>query len=98
MGPDPDSTGFLAPFRTLLPVPDRQHPEPERLVEGVDYTMEGETLVFTAGYLLRRGTCCRSGCRHCPYGFDEEGGFSEEGHGEDGDDRPDPSGQGRLPF
>jgi hypothetical protein len=23
--------------------------------------------VLTAGYLARRGTCCDSGCRHCPY-------------------------------
>ena len=23
--------------------------------------------VFTAGYLAARGTCCDSGCRHCPY-------------------------------
>ena len=23
--------------------------------------------VFTAAYLLARGTCCHSGCRHCPY-------------------------------
>ncbi len=23
--------------------------------------------VFTAAHLLRRGTCCDSGCRHCPY-------------------------------
>lgn len=23
--------------------------------------------VFTAAYHLRRGMCCRSGCRHCPY-------------------------------
>lgn len=23
--------------------------------------------VFTAVYLLRRGTCCGSGCRHCPF-------------------------------
>jgi hypothetical protein len=23
--------------------------------------------VFTAAYLLERGTCCDSGCRHCPY-------------------------------
>jgi Family of unknown function (DUF5522) len=23
--------------------------------------------VFTAQYLLDRGTCCNSGCRHCPY-------------------------------
>ena len=24
--------------------------------------------VFTAAYLEARGTCCDSGCRHCPYG------------------------------
>jgi hypothetical protein len=23
--------------------------------------------VFTAPYLEARGTCCDSGCRHCPY-------------------------------
>ena len=23
--------------------------------------------VFTAGFLARRGTCCDSGCRHCPF-------------------------------
>jgi hypothetical protein len=26
-----------------------------------------EYFVFTAKYLLNRGTCCNSGCRHCPY-------------------------------
>lgn len=24
--------------------------------------------VMTQGYLERRGTCCSSRCRHCPYG------------------------------
>jgi len=24
-------------------------------------------LVFTAAFLAARGTCCESGCRHCPY-------------------------------
>jgi hypothetical protein len=23
--------------------------------------------VLSAGYLAARGTCCDSGCRHCPY-------------------------------
>lgn len=23
--------------------------------------------VWTADYLWRRGTCCDTGCRHCPY-------------------------------
>jgi hypothetical protein len=33
-----------------------------------DYYFDGQDLVFTAAYLLKRGYCCGSGCRHCPYG------------------------------
>jgi len=33
-----------------------------------DYYYEGPYLVFTAAYHLKRGSCCGSGCRHCPYG------------------------------
>jgi hypothetical protein len=44
----------------------------EALVEGVDYTMENGFMVFTAFYLLKRGYCCESGCRNCPYGFVKE--------------------------
>ena len=28
--------------------------------------------VLTASYLARRGYCCGSGCRHCPYPEDEQ--------------------------
>jgi hypothetical protein len=42
---------------------------PDKLIEGVDYTFdERGCLVFTAAYLLRRGTCCGNGCRNCPFG------------------------------
>jgi Family of unknown function (DUF5522) len=37
------------------------------LVEGVDYYIENGRWVFTAEYHLKRGYCCGSGCRHCPY-------------------------------
>ena len=44
--------------------------ESAQLVEGRDYYVDPDGLyVFTEAYLLARGTCCRSGCRHCPYGF-----------------------------
>ncbi len=33
-----------------------------------DYYFEGPNLVFTEAYHLKRGSCCGSGCRHCPYG------------------------------
>jgi hypothetical protein len=42
------------------------------LVEGIDYYLENGMMVFTAHYLRDRGYCCRSGCRHCPYGFERE--------------------------
>jgi hypothetical protein len=38
-------------------------------VEGEDYYYEGPYMVFTEKYLRQRGTCCESGCRHCPYGY-----------------------------
>jgi hypothetical protein len=40
-------------------------------VEGIDYYFEGAFVVFTKHYHLRRGYCCESGCRHCPYNFRE---------------------------
>jgi hypothetical protein len=40
---------------------------PEAVVEGVDYTIENGFFVFTGHYLLKRGFCCGSGCRNCPY-------------------------------
>ena len=46
----------------------------EQLVEGIDFYYENGLMVLTAIYLQKRGYCCRSGCRHCPYGYkpDEE--------------------------
>ena len=43
------------------------------LLEGLDYYVENGLLVFTAEFLRKRGYCCESGCRHCPYG-DRDGG------------------------
>ena len=37
------------------------------LVEGVDYYLEQGRYVFTSWFHLKRGYCCGSGCRHCPY-------------------------------
>ena len=39
------------------------------LQEGIDYYDEDGLMVFTAHFLLARGYCCESGCRHCPYGY-----------------------------
>lgn len=37
------------------------------LEEGIDYYLEGPFMVFTREYHLKRGACCGSQCRHCPY-------------------------------
>lgn len=41
--------------------------EGAELQEGLDYYLEAGLLVFTAAFLRKRGYCCDSGCRHCPY-------------------------------
>jgi len=38
-----------------------------QLIEGEDYYMDGPYLVFTEAYHRKRGYCCNSGCRHCPW-------------------------------
>ncbi len=42
------------------------------LREGEDYYLENGLLVFTAKHHIKRGYCCKSGCRHCPYGHKKE--------------------------
>ncbi len=32
-----------------------------------DFYLDNGRMVFTATFHLRRGYCCRSRCRHCPY-------------------------------
>ena len=39
----------------------------EPLQAGLDYYLENGLFVFTAAFLRKRGYCCESGCRHCPY-------------------------------
>jgi hypothetical protein len=33
------------------------------------YFLPDGRLVFTEAYHLKRGYCCASGCRHCPYEY-----------------------------
>ena len=51
---------------------------PAAPVEGEDFYLEGGYVVFTARYHLRRGYCCESGCRHCPFGAELEGSEPDE--------------------
>ena len=51
--------GEMSGESNSLPVPPGLDPE--------DFYYEGPYLVFTAAYHLKRGNCCGSGCRHCPW-------------------------------
>ncbi len=41
------------------------------------YSDEGY-IVFTEKYHLKRGYCCKSGCKHCPYGYNKKTGQIEK--------------------
>ncbi len=41
------------------------------------YSSEGY-IVFTQKYHLKRGYCCKSGCKHCPYGYNKKTGQIEK--------------------
>jgi hypothetical protein len=47
-------------------------PPTDQLIEGLDYYLEDGKFVFKSWYHLKRGDCCRNGCRHCPYGYNKQ--------------------------
>ncbi|MEX0995649.1 MAG: DUF5522 domain-containing protein [Flavobacteriaceae bacterium] len=46
--------------------------KPELLGDGDYYLTPEGYKCFTEQYHLKRGYCCQSGCRHCPYGYDKK--------------------------
>jgi hypothetical protein len=43
--------------------------------ENLDYYYSPEGyIIFTEHYHRKRGFCCQSGCKHCPYGYDKKTG------------------------
>lgn len=45
----------------------KKQASPMKLQPGDYYMNEKGLMVFTSQYHLRRGYCCESGCKHCPY-------------------------------
>jgi hypothetical protein len=60
-------------MKTRMPLPSDNPNSPAPLKEGEDFYWDGPYMVFTSAYHQKRGYCCKSGCRHCPYGFGPEG-------------------------
>jgi Family of unknown function (DUF5522) len=45
----------------------RKQADQEAELAPEDFYYEGPYLVFTEAYHRKRGYCCNSNCRHCPY-------------------------------
>lgn len=56
-------------FDGLSSLDNKSRLEPEDFYESPD-----GYIVFTEKYHLKRGYCCKSGCRHCPYGYNKKTG------------------------
>jgi hypothetical protein len=50
-----------------LTQPDATPAAEQSDLQSEDFYYEGPYLVFTSAYHLKRGYCCNSDCRHCPY-------------------------------
>jgi len=46
--------------------------KPIPLEEGDYYYNEQGYRVFTEKYHLKRGYCCKNGCKHCPFNYDKK--------------------------
>jgi hypothetical protein len=64
--PDPTKSAANKTANQAPPKVSPPEPAPSELIPE-DFYYEGPYLVFTAAYHLKRGYCCNSNCRHCPY-------------------------------
>ncbi len=64
---------YLSRIPFIMSGPLKGFSHQERFQPGDYYYNEDGYIVMTEQYLLRRGYCCKSGCKHCPYGFGPEG-------------------------
>ncbi len=69
-----DGINAIAPdgAKLVLKTMGDEHPIPDTSTDAgelapEDFYFDGPYLVFTAAYHLKRGFCCNSDCRHCPY-------------------------------
>ncbi|HZQ42910.1 MAG TPA: DUF5522 domain-containing protein [Acidobacteriaceae bacterium] len=61
-----ESIPSAAEQKTAEPRPANS-PIPSTPLEPEDFYYENGLMVFTAAYHRKRGYCCNSGCRHCPF-------------------------------
>ncbi len=57
----------MANAETPTPAPGESESAEVSELDPEDFYFDGPYMVFTAEYHLKRGYCCNSDCRHCPY-------------------------------
>ena len=62
------STGGLSQKNKFYKEIIKRHEEAYSIEQNVYIDPETGFNVFTAYYHLKRGSCCGSDCRHCPFG------------------------------
>ncbi len=48
--------------------------EKSQLTENDYYLSPEGYIIFTENYHRKRGYCCKSGCKHCPFGYNKKTG------------------------
>jgi len=59
-------------FLENLILKKRMFSERPKLEKEDYYTTKEGYIVFTEKYHLKRGYCCKSGCKHCPYNYNKK--------------------------
>ena len=72
-----DYDGLRSTGRIAIEDNESEAKEAKDAVPGEDYYFENGLIVMTAAYHLKRGYCCGSGCRHCPYAPKHQAGSTE---------------------
>ena len=47
----------------------KQYEHKPKLIEGIDFYFDKGLMVFTEVFHLKRGECCGSKCKHCPFDY-----------------------------
>lgn len=58
---------LLSSLHVLTMHDERPEPSAPQPPVQADHYFESGLLVYTAAFHIKRGFCCGSGCRHCPF-------------------------------
>jgi Family of unknown function (DUF5522) len=63
---------MLPKRQQIVSISSMKKEKPPELIPIEDYYLENGRWVFTEAYHRKRGYCCESACRHCPWAYKKE--------------------------